>query len=467
MRSGFCKFQWSATVLIILVPGILPLSFRAQERARPAASPLTPSGQVDQLLQPVSEGKYPGVAIGIVRDGQPILMKGYGLADVEKDLPITSATIFRMGSVTKSFTSIAILQLIERGELSLDDPVARYLPDFPRDGEVRIRHLLSHTGGVPDFVSYEQAKKLPLEFTPGTRINYSNTGYNMLGMIIEKVSGRKYAEYLGANIFQPAGMTHTGYDTTAELPGRARGYLLDEKSVYQPIPPGDAAGAFAAGGLYSNVEDLVRWEQALERGTLLKKQTLDEASTPYQLSDGRHTGYGFGFMTGRQRGLREAGHGGDIDGFNAYVARYPDQHFAVLVLSNTGMRPPGRVPDAGVLAHRIAEIYLGEVMAKPEAPRAVQVAPATLDTYVGRYEIEAAGPIVAAMGKYLTITRDGDHLVAESKVGKMPVNASSETTFSATGSPAEVTFLRNAQGKVTHMIISLMGLREFPARRVD
>lgn len=467
MRSGFCRAQLSPTVLIILVLGILPLSIRAQDRTGQAASPPALPAQVDQLLRPVSAGKCPGVAIGVVRDGRPILMKGYGLADVEKGLPITSATIFRIGSVTKSFTSLAVLQLVERGKLRLDDPLALYLPDFPRAGEIRIRHLLSHTAGVPDFVSYEQARKLPLEFTPGTRINYSNTGYNVLGRIIEKVSGQKYAEYLRAHIFQPAGMTHSGYDTTADLPGRARGYLLDDKGAYLPIPPGDVAEAFAAGGLYSNIEDLVRWEEALEQGTLVKKQILDEASTPYQLADGRRTGYGFGFMTGRQRGLREVGHGGDIDGFNAYLARYPDQHFAVIVLSNTGMRPPGRVPEAGVLAHRIAEIYLGEFMAKPEAPRVVQVAPATLDTYVGRYEIEAAGPIVAAMGKYLTITRDGDHLVGEGKMGKMPLTASSPTTFSAPGSPAEITFVRDAQGKVSGMTINLMGLREFPAHRLD
>lgn len=422
---------------------------------------------VDALFQTITSGKYPGAAIGVLRDGKPILTKGYGLADVEKGLPITSATIFRMGSVTKSFTSIAILQLIRAGKMKLDDPISLYLPDFPRGDEIRIRHLLSHTAGVPDFVSYDQAKKMPLEFQPGTRINYSNTGYNMLGIIIEKVSGQKYEDYLRDHIFQPAGMTHSGYDRTADLPGRAQGYLLDEKGAFHPIPPGDVGNAFAAGGLYSTVEDLVHWEQALVSGKLLEAEFLEEASTPYGLAGGRHTAYGFGFMTNKYRDLLEVGHGGDINGFNAYVARYPEHNFAVIVLSNTGMRPPGPVPEGGTIAHRIAEIYLGKFMSKPETLAVVHVADATLDSYVGKYEIEAPEPIIQAMGGYLTVTREGDHLAEEGKLGKAPLTATSETTFKVAGAPGELTFIRDSQGKVSQMIISLAGLREFPAHRVD
>jgi CubicO group peptidase (beta-lactamase class C family) len=445
----------------------LAAPFQARTPAKQAALAPSHSTAVDRLFDSFADRKHPGLAIGVMRDGKPVLMKGYRMADIQQAIPITSSTIFRIGSVTKSFTAIAILQLVERGKLSLDDPVANYLPDFPRGDQIRIRNLLSHTAGVPDFVSYQQAKKMPLEFQPGTRINYSNTGFNMLGMILEKVSGQKYEDYLRHNIFQPAEMVHSGYDRTVDLPGRARGYLLDEKGAYNPIPPGDAAGAFAAGGLYSNIEDLLRWEKALEDGKLLKRETLEKASTPFRLADGRHTGYGFGFMTSQYRGLREVGHGGDIDGFNAYVARYQDRHFAVIVLSNTGMRPPGPVPDGAKAAHQIAEVYLGGFMSKPETMVAVQVPPAVLDSYVGRYEIEAPDPIVEAMGRSLTIMRDGNHLVAESKMGKVPLAASSENTFRAAGSPAELTFVRDMQGKATHIIISLMGLREFPAHRVD
>lgn len=432
-----------------------------------AASDQENTAQVDALFQAFAGGKYPGAAVGIIRDGQLILKKGYGLADVGKALPITSATIFRVGSVTKSFTAIAILQQVEAGKLSLDDPLARYLPDFPRSHEILIRHLLTHTAGVPDFVTVEQAEKMPLEFPPGTRINYSNTGYDLLGQVLEKVTGQKYAEVLRGKIFQPAGMLHTGYDTTAELPGRAQGYLLAEKGAYQPIEMEGIASAFAAGGLYSTVEDMARWEQSLEAGKLLKLETLEIASTPYLLPDGRHTAYGMGFMTNKYRGLREVGHGGDIDGFNAYVARYPEHGFAVIVLSNTGMRPPGLVPDGGTIAHRIAEIYLGKFMGKPDEIVAFPVAATILDSYVGRYKVDAAAPITDAMGRYLVITRDGDHLMGEGKMGNLPLLPTSETTFRSPGSPAEITFARDPQEKRPHMIISLMGLREFPAHPVD
>jgi len=425
------------------------------------------AADVDVLFHATAQGRYPGAAVGIIRDGQPVLMKGYGLSDVEKGTPITSSTIFRIGSLTKSFTAIAILQLEDNGKLRLDDPVAKYLPDFPHGGEIQIRYLLSHTGGVPDFVSYEEVKKMSLEFTPGTRINYSNTGYDMLGMIIEKASRQKYEEYLQEHIFEPAGMKHSGYDRRAELPGRARGYLLDGKGAYTAIAAKDVAGAFAAGGLYSNVEDLGRWLQALGAGKLLRQELLQQASTPYQLTDGRQTAYGFGFMTGSYRGLREYGHGGDIEGFNAYLMRFPKQNFAVIVLSNTGMRPPGPVPDAGAIAYHIADIYLADSLEKPTAVLPVHIAPGVLDSYVGRYQVQAPGPILDAMGSYLTITRDGEQLAAESKLGKNALEAISQTTFRASGSPAELTFVRNGEGKVSQMIITLGGLREFPANRVD
>jgi len=432
-----------------------------------ASSDQENAAQVDALFKTFAGGNNPGVALGILRDGQPILKKGYGLADVVAALPITSATIFRIGSVTKSFTAIAVLQQVESGKLSLDDPLSRYLPDFPRSKEILIRHLLTHTSGVPDFVTLAQAAKMPLEFTPGTRINYSNTGYDLLGKVLEKVTGKKYAEVLHDSIFQPLGMLHSGYDTTAELPGRAQGYLLDPKGVYLPIPREGIAEAFAAGGLYTTLDDMARWEQALEAGKLLKPATLEMASTSNLLPGGRHTAYGMGFMTNRYRGLREVGHGGDINGFNAYVARYPEHGFAVIVLSNTGMRPPGLVPEGAFIAHHVAEIYLGSIMAKPEKLVAVPVAPAVLDSYVGRYEVDAAAPITDAMGRFMVMTRDGDHLIAEGKMGKLPFLPTSETNFRALGSPAEITFVRDLQEKRPHMIISLMGLREFPAHPVD
>src|SRR4051812_18139766 len=169
---------------------------------------------VDQLFANISSNKSPGAAVAVVRDGKALLVKGFGLADVEKGTPITSATVFRLASVTKSFTAIAVLQLVESGKLKLSDPVSQYVPDFANADKIRISQVLSHTAGIQDFISYDEVKRLPLEFEPGSRINYSNNGYQLLGRIIEKVSGQPWDEYLRDHIFVPLGMKHSGYDRT-------------------------------------------------------------------------------------------------------------------------------------------------------------------------------------------------------------------------------------------------------------
>ena len=405
--------------------------------------------------------------MAVLRDGQVLLMKGYGMADVGKAAPVSPTTILRLGSVTKPFTAIAILQLVEAGKLKLDDPLSRYVPGVPQGDRIRISHLLSHTSGVPDFIPIEDAKRSPLEFEPGERINYTNNGYSLLGRVVEKVSGQAWDEYLRDHIFAPLGMKSTGYDKTADLPGRATGYEMGKDGAYAPIAAQDAREAYAAGGLYSSLEDLVRWELALETGKLLRRETLDQASMPTRLADGRTAAYGFGWMTSTYRGLREVGHGGDITGFNSFVARYPDEKFAVIVLSNTGMRPPGPLPDAGALAHKIADICLGDRMGKPDERPNFRVAEAVLDTYTGRYKLDAPEVIVRNMGSEIVITRQQDHLVAEVNGMKLPLDALAETRFQAPGSPASLTFVCGSSGPCARVVISLMGLREFEALRVE
>jgi hypothetical protein len=172
-------------------------------------------------------------------------------------------------------------------------------------------------------------------------------------------------------------------------------------------------------------------------------------------------------MTSTYRGLREVGHGGDITGFNSYVARYPDEHLTVIVLSNVGMRPPGPVPIAADAAHRIAEIWLSDRMQKEEARPAFPVPAGALDAYAGRYKLEAPEPVVQAMGTHISVTRDGDRLVAEAAGQKIVLDAKSSTVFQGAGSPAELTFVLSADGRCRTLVITLMGLREFQAVRVD
>ena len=441
-------------------------SFLAALSLCAAASP-DAEKKVDELFRPVAGGKLPGAAVAVVQDGQVVFMKAYGMADVAKGIANSPGTIFRLASVTKTFTAVAVLQLVEGGKLKLDDPLSKYVADFPNADKIRISHLLSHTAGVPDFIPYDEVKKRPLEFEPGSRINYSNNGYYLLGRVIEKVSGQPWDEYLRDHIFLPLGMKHSGYDRTTELAGRATGYLAGGEGTYQPIAPQDALGGYAGGGLYSTVEDMALWSGGLTSGKLLRKETLERASTPGLLTDGRRTAYGFGWMTASYRGLREVGHGGDATGFNTYFARYPDEKLTVIVLSNVGMRPPGPLPMAADLTHRIAEVWLEDRMQKADTQPDVKVDSTTLESYTGRYRVDAPEVIIQNMGSHIVITRQGDHLVAEAGAMKAPLLAKSDTVFQALGSPAELTFVRGGSGKCPKNVITLMGLREFPALRVE
>jgi len=432
-----------------------------------AATPPDAEKRIDELFRPVAGGKSPGASVAVVRNGQVIFMKAYGMADVAKRVDNSPGTIFRLASITKTFTAVAVLQLIEGGKLKLDDPLSKYIVDFPNAEKILISHLLSHTAGVADFIPYEELKKLPLEFEPGSRINYSSNGYSMLGRVIEKVSGQSWDEYLRDHIFLPLGMKHTGYDRTQELAGRATGYLAGADGQYHPIAPQDALGAYAGGGLYSTVEDIVRWDVGLSSGKLLRKETLERASTPGLLTDGRRTVYGLGWMTTNYRGLREVGHGGDITGFNTYFARYPDFQLSVIVLSNVGMRPPGPLPVSADLVHRIAEIWLEDRMRTRDALPEVNVAAAALESYTGRYRLDAPAVIIQNMGSHIVITRQGDRLMAEANGLKLPLRARSETVFQAPGSPAELTFACGGSERCPKVVVTLMGLREFPALRVE
>lgn len=423
--------------------------------------------QVDALFRPVATGNTPGAVVGILRNQQIVFSKGYGMADVETGTPITVSTKFRIGSVTKPYTAIAVLQLVEAGKLRLDDPLSRFFPDIPDAGLIRIAHLLSHTSGIPDFIPLEEVRKRPLEFVPGTRINYSNNGYQILGRIIEKVSGRSWEEYLHEHIFAPAGMKNSGFDRTRHLPGRAAGYLSGKDGAYSAVPMEDAEGAYAAGGLYSTVEDMLLWVQALNSGKLLSREVLQRATAPGLTSDGRKTVYGFGWMTRSFRGLREYGHGGDIPGFAAYFAQYPDEDFAVIVLSNIGMRPPGPLPDAGALAHRIVEIWLNDRLQPDGPPAPVPVSASTLRSYTGRYKILAPEVIIRNMGSEIVVVLQGERLIAEANGIKIPLHATSDTHFQSPGSPAELTFVRDDDGKCSKVTITLMGLREFDAVRME
>ena len=303
-------------------------------------------------------------AVLVARGESVLLNKGYGSANLEWEIPNSPSTRFRIGSVTKQFTAAAILLLEERGRLSVEDLVSKHLPDAPPAwAKVTVFHLLTHTSGIPNFTSfpdYQSTMSLPvtterlvarfrdkpLEFEPGEKMNYSNSGYALLGYLIEKISGQTYAQFLQENIFKPLGMSGSGYDSNSVvIPHRAAGY--------GPGPNGPVNAAFlhmtiphGAGALYSTTEDLLRWNLALYGGKLLSAASLKKMTTPFK------NNYGFGIGISASGGPTRYAHNGGINGFNSFLTYYPESRVTVVVLANVNG------PAADDLAGKLSALAL-------------------------------------------------------------------------------------------------------------
>jgi CubicO group peptidase (beta-lactamase class C family) len=388
----------------------------------------------------------------VIRHGKILLNKGYGLANIEQSEPNTPLTVFRLGSITKQFTSMAILQLYDKQMLQINDYVEKYFPGTLNGNKITIKNLLTHTSGITESLDGE------LAFTPGTQISYSNEGYKLLGKIIEKVSGISYEKYLRENIFEPLGMNNTGYEhPDIKVKNCATGYKISDNGGYTDIGESDVSGAFSAGALYSTTEDMYRWDQALNTEKLVKASILNQAFSQAKLNDGSTVKYGFGWMVDQWRGLKEVGHGGDITGFNSYIARYPDEQFTVIVLSNIEMRPPGPLPDAGILAHKIAEIYLTDKISATKEHVAVSLDPKILDNYTGQYKwINASKSWTEASGEILTVYRKDNQLFGHSKVGDIEIIAEGENQFFMKDN-STIKFLIE-KDKIKGMVFDAMGL---------
>jgi CubicO group peptidase (beta-lactamase class C family) len=315
----------------------------------------------------------------VAQKDQGLMSQGYGLADREQDVPNTPQTRFAIGSITKSFTAMAIMILQERGSLKIEDPICNYLADCPDAWKpVTMYHLLTHTSGIPSYTDlYIQGKiaadpckagkpetiiayfkDLALEFTPGSRWHYSNSGYFLLGAVIEKVSGDSYEAFIEKNILQPLGMTETGYDRAGTIiPRRASGYSIDQlRDPFTNAPCLDASLDDAAGGLVSTVGDLYRWDQALYTDRLVSQETLGTIFTSTVSLVSSIAGeavYGYGWEISQQSGHRVIWHNGLVWGFASYLARYPDDQLTIIVLSNVDST------NAAQVGRELAAIVLG------------------------------------------------------------------------------------------------------------
>jgi D-alanyl-D-alanine carboxypeptidase len=378
------------------------------------APPPTELASLESIFTAAYTNDAPGAAVIVTRDGKVLYRSARGLANLELAVPLKPESVFRIGSVTKQFTAAAILMLAEQKRLALTDPITKFLPDYPVQGHaVTIEHLLSHTSGIPSYtdipewkasmrsdVSVQQLidffKDKPFDFEPGLRWRYSNSNYVLLGAIVEKVSGQSYADFMRAHIFEPLGMKQTLYDETMRIiPGRASGYMRNDtgwlNAAYLSM-----SHPFSAGSLLTTVDDLARWNAAIENSELLTAASWRRATTSFTLADGTPTRYGAGWIMGRVGPVATVEHGGGINGFNAYVLRAPAQHLYVAVLTNAS--PPGTPPQEAAV--KLAASALGVATAMPEVP----VTGKLLDDYVGRYTVEA--------GKPRTVTREGGRLVA-------------------------------------------------------
>ncbi len=376
----------------------------------------------------------------VAKGGTIILEKGYGMANLEFEIPNTPSTKFRLGSITKQFTSAAILQLQEQGKLSVNDLACKYIDGCPDAWKtVTIQHLLTHTSGIPSYTGMKDfptpkfmrqpltpvevvmlTKDQPLDFAPGASYKYDNTGYVMLGVIIEKVSGEKYADYLKAHIFSKLDMQDSGYDVTREV-------LKNRASGYSPSPAGlknaeylDMSLPHAAGSLYSTVDDLYRWDRSLYTTKILSEASKKAMWTPAQHD------YGYGWMLAKMQGHKQVGHGGGINGFSTYIARFPEDDAAVIILSNSDSA------NTGGIAGALAGVLFGEKVELPWERKEITLDSKVLDRYVGTYD---------ATAMVFTVTNENGHLMVQPKgQRKVEAFASAEDTFFLKVVDATLTF---------------------------
>lgn len=425
--------------------------------------------RLDAALAPMFKPNWPGATVIVMRDGKAVFRKAYGLANVAENTPMQPDMQLRIGSITKQFTAVGILMLAEQGKLSVNDDVRKHLPDFPDKGSaITVEHLLQHTSGIPNYTSlkafrslpdegvtlaqvYEVFAKEPLDFAPGERYSYSNSGYFLLGLIIEKLSGMKYHDFVAKNIFEPLGMqdtAHEGFERSTKR--HIQGHRLNGKEIVA-VKDIDVTLAYAAGALVTTVDDMARWDAAVGSGKLLKPATWRQAFTSCRLPQNAPCHYGYGWNIGTLAGHKMIHHGGSIPGFTAQALRLPDDKVFVAVLTNGN----GGAVNTPVIAYKAAGIAIGQPFAdfKP-----IALAPQALDAFVGTY--------VGADKVKRLVRRDGDKLVMQ-RDGRdaAPIMAHAPDSFFMDGSLASLEFQRGVDGKVHSLLVRQPGADETALRQ--
>jgi len=445
--------------------------------AQNSDDPLTK--KVDQLFATWDKPESPGAAVAVIKDGAVVYKRGYGSANLEYNVPITPQTVFHVASVSKQFTAFAITLLANQGKLSLDDDIRKHLPEVPDfSKKITIRQLIHHTSGLrdqwtllgmagwrlDDVITKEHILKMvrhqkELNFDPGAENLYSNTGYTLLAVIVERVSGQSFREYTEANIFKPLGMTNTHFHDDHERIVKNRAYSYTSAGAgggFKAAPLNYAN--VGATSLFTTAEDLARWVINYEDKKVGGADVIKQMHEIGVVTSGKATGYAFGLGIGPYRGLNTVGHAGGDAAYRSFAFWFPEQRFGVVVLSNFGSLNPQQ------MAMRIADLYLADKLS-PEPPKpataertSVKVDPAILESYAGRYLLDGRTLVL--------ITKEGDKLRGQpGNAPKAEMIPQSETTFFVKEANSEVTFERDEKGNVVRFAMK-SGTQSQSAKRL-
>ena len=422
----------------------------------PAPPPDPLVAEVEALFSDAYDAGDPGAAVLLERDGKVLLRKAYGMADLELGVALEPDMVFRIGSITKQFTAVAILMLEADGKLSVKDDIRKHLPDYPtNDKAITLEHLLTHTSGIKSYtslpgwmellhkdVTHEEVLELfkdePMDFDPGARWLYNNSGFYLLGLVIEAASGQDYGTFLEERMFEPLGMVDTALgDFQRVIPRRARGYHRDGETL-QNAPYISMKWPYAAGALVSTVDDLSRWNRALQVGEVVPKETLQRLWTDYRTADGESTGYGYGWGLAEVEGHRVIHHGGGIHGFSTFALTVPEEGLFLAVLSND----PANTPSPGFLAQRATSLLLGAAASR----EVVEVAPEVLGRYEGNFKAEGEDIL-----RSVTI-EDGVLRVQFTGNVPIPLHPAGENDFFFDNSLARISFELGDDGRAVAML---------------
>jgi CubicO group peptidase (beta-lactamase class C family) len=422
------------------------------------AQSITPS--LDSLVNVYAQKKGFNGSVLVAQKGKILLEKGYGYKNVAQKTKVDANSLFQYGSITKQFTSALIMYLQEKGKLNINDKLSKYFPELPFADSVTIYNLLTHTSGIfnytnnGDFMKTEAVKiasrekifalfkNKPLEFAPGSQFSYSNSGYSLLGYIIEKASGVPYEKLMRQVILEPLGLKTAGFDYAHNTsPDRTIGYNFIRDDKFEPAGIVDSTVAYSAGSLYGSVKDLYAWHQALQQHVLLSSSSWQKIYTPFQSK------YALGWGMDSAYGKLVAQHGGGIFGYTSMIRRFPDDDVVVIVLSNNSSQ------HTGDIANNLSAIVFNQPVAWPKEHKFVQVPVEKLKAYEGEYEI---GP-----NFMLKISLVNGILQAEpTGQPKTELQPESEDTFYIAEADAELVFEKDASGKVT-------GAKLFQGKRIN